>query len=164
MDDPEKVLKAIRPHLGAGKATAPRVPLRFRKAGDKLLGARSHLIPEQGVAGGTVVYQDETLLGRTIRREAAESTGNVVTLDPDDIEESIRGARSWMDTIGASRQDTDEVLEILMRNQGGSQVTVTLAANRMQKALRGRLVELGYDADDVNHIMRQFLAGTVQAA
>jgi hypothetical protein len=154
IDDPARVYKVLEPELGVRSPLAPKLPFRYTSTGSKVLGARVTLDKTKGAAGGAAVYADETRLGKLFRREAAEQTGGSVVLDPNDIDGSIHSARQLMDTIGATKQETDRVLDVLM-NSKDRWTGVKRAVTQINIATRRRLIEVGYDAVDADEIMRQ---------
>ena len=152
---PKGVLKAIRPHLGVVDPLAPTVPWRMNMVGSRVLGARGYINPRKGAAGGYTIYDQETKMGRFFRREMAEQTGGGVVLDPADPIETIHGVRQLMDTIGASVEEKDEVIRILL-GEGHRHRGVVKAATKINTSTKKRLVEMGMDEVDVDEIMKPF--------
>ena len=161
IDNPEGVLKAIRPHLGVKDPLAPTVPWRMNPVGSRVLGARGYINFRKGASGGYTTYDQETRLGRLFRREAAEQTGGGVVLDPADPIGTIHGVRQLMDTIGAPVKEKDEVVRILLE-EGHRHRGAVRAANKINISTKNRLVQMGMDEVDVDEIMKPFTELQVQ--
>jgi hypothetical protein len=155
---PKAVLNIIRPHLGKELAKAPSMSrYGHNLVGSRVLGARSYIKPEKGVAGGVTVYGDETRLGKLFRREAAEQTGGAVVLDTADPHTTIDNVLQLLDTLGAEQKEIDNVVEGLML-RGHTHGGVQQAVGRINTITKRRLVEIGYDADDVDVMMEPILS------